>query len=181
MKHEDPSRGFAPLAGSGAKLLILGSLPGQRSIAAGEYYAHPQNAFWRIMGALFDAGPEHPYPLRAERLRRAGVAVWDVLESSVRAGSMDAAIEDATAVPNDFAVFMGRYPRIGRICFNGRKAAELFERRVLPGMPDGVCPARVTLPSTSPAYAAMSFEDKLARWARGLDRADRDLLRAAVD
>lgn len=160
------AHGFAPLARADARTLILGSLPSQRSLQSGEYFAHPRNAFWRIMGELIDAGPDHPYPVRVERMLTAGLAVWDVLASAVRPGSLDAAIDRETASPNDFALFLREHPGIRRVCFNGQKAAAMFERLVLVGIAeraDGL--SFITLPSTSPAHAAMSFEEKLRNWS----------------
>lgn len=160
------AHGFAPLARSDARTLILGSLPSRLSIQSGEYFAHPRNAFWRIMGELIDAGPDNPYPVRVERTLAAGLAVWDVLASAVRPGSMDAAIDRETASPNDFALFLREHPGIRRVCFNGQKAAAMFERLVMTGIAqqaDGL--GFVTLPSTSPAHAAMSFDEKLRHWS----------------
>lgn len=157
--------GFPPIADEDAVVLILGTLPSVRSLEKRQYYGHPQNAFWKIMGELFDAGPDLGYAERTERLKSQKVAVWDVLQSSVRPGSMDADIEQSTAAANDFGGFFADHPKIRCIFFNGRKSAELFARF---GAADGVpvdleC---VTLPSTSPAYASMSFVTKLEQWAQ---------------
>ena len=126
------SRGFAPVVGHRPKLLILGSLPGTKSLEMSEYYAQPQNAFWRIMDVLFDAGPQIPYGERLGRLTARGVAVWDVLAAGRRPGSLDSSIDAATAVVNDFRSFFASHGGIRLICFNGAKAAELYRRRVLP-------------------------------------------------
>ena len=161
-----PSSGFAPIADPGIRVLILGSLPSRRSIAAGQYYGHPQNAFWRIMGELVDAGPDRPYAQRTARLLAAGIGVWDVLQSSIRPGSMDADIDLRSAKANDFGRFLEQHPGLDRICFNGRKAADLFRRMgclASAAMRNGI--EFVTLPSTSPAYAAMPLEEKIARWS----------------
>ena len=161
---EPRSAGFAPVAGPAISTLILGSLPSRRSIAAGQYYGHPRNAFWPIMGELFDAGPDRPYPERTARLVAAGVGLWDVLASSVRPGSMDSAIEIGSATPNDFDAFLRGHPGVRRIFFNGRKAAELFARmRCLESRAGTI--EYATLPSTSPAFAAMPFDEKLAQWS----------------
>ena len=161
-----PDTGFPPIADAHAKILILGSLPGQVSLQRQQYYAHPHNAFWKIMGHLFAAGPELPYAERAQRLMQNGVALWDVCAAAHRPGSLDAAIVHASVVPNDFAAFMESHPDITLIGFNGGKAADLYRRLVLPGLPAKLRAIRTeTLPSTSPAHAAMSFEGKLSRWA----------------
>jgi len=161
----ESSAGFAPIAAANARTLILGSLPGRRSLAAAEYYAHRQNAFWPIMAALFGVGGS--YESRCEQLTREGMAVWDVLANSVRPGSMDADIHLDTAVPNDFSEFLSEHADVKRICFNGRKAEQLFEKLVIPKLTTPL-PELISLPSTSPAYAKMSFNDKLDDWASKL-------------
>lgn len=156
---------FPPIGDSHARALILGSLPGQVSLQRQQYYAHPHNAFWKIMAHLFGAGPELPYAERAQALVQNGIALWDVCAAAQRPGSLDAAIVHASVVPNDFAAFIASHPDIGLICFNGGKAADLYQRLVLPGLPDTLRAIRTEiLPSTSPAHAAMPFEEKLARW-----------------
>jgi hypoxanthine-DNA glycosylase len=157
--------GFVPLASFDARILILGSLPSQRSIADDEYYAHPQNAFWRIMAELVDA--DGSYADRCSALQRGGIALWDVLASSVRPGSLDADIQMSTADVNDFEQFLAEHNAIERICFNGQKAAKIFSDRV----PQDVVENRIqliTLPSTSAAHAAMHFDEKLKIWKNGI-------------
>ena len=165
------SSGFPPIVGAGAHVLVLGSLPSRKSIEASEYYAHPQNVFWRIMARLFDTTPEASYQKRTELLRSNRIAVWDVLASSVRPGSMDSDIEISTARPNDFASFYETNPGIGLVCFNGRKADNMYKKMVLDGQAGLRRDMRYeTLPSTSPAFASMSFEEKLAEWSIVLQR-----------
>jgi TDG/mug DNA glycosylase family protein len=163
----DLSRGFPPVVGLKPRVLVLGSLPGAASIAAGEYYAMRHNAFWKIMGALCAAGPELDYERRLGALRQAGIALWDVLHAAVRPGSLDADIVAATQQVNDIAGLVGRHRSIRLIAFNGRKAAAVFFRHVGPRLArtDIEC---VTLPSTSPAYAMLRPAEKLARWRAGL-------------
>lgn len=166
------SAGFPPIADSAATVLILGSLPSRKSIEASEYYAHPQNAFWRIMGKLIGAGRDLPYTEREDLLKQNCIAVWDVLASSVRPGSMDSDIDVSTAAPNDFSSFLETYRGIRLVCFNGRKAARMFEDLVLPSYPRLRQEIRFeTLPSTSPAFASMSFEEKLRKWSIVLQNA----------
>lgn len=161
-----PDTGFPPFANTHARILILGSLPGQVSLQRQQYYAHPHNAFWKIMGRLFGAGPELAYAERAQRLIQNGIALWDVCATAQRPGSLDADIVHASVVPNDFAAFIKSHPDIVLICFNGGKAANLYRRLVLPGLPASLRTIHTeTLPSTSPAHAAMTFEEKLMRWA----------------
>lgn len=157
-------RGFPPVAQRGARLLVLGSMPGVASLEAGEYYAHPHNQFWRIMGELLGFAPAAGYAKRTAALAAAGVALWDVVRSCRRPGSLDAAIDDDSIVVNDFAVFLAQHRRIARVCFNGRKAESAWRRHVKPGLP----PTRKfdyrLLPSTSPAHAGMSYRRKLQIW-----------------
>jgi TDG/mug DNA glycosylase family protein len=159
-------KGFPPIADAHARILILGSLPGQVSLQRQQYYALPHNAFWKIMGQLFGAGPELPYAERMRHLVRNGIALWDVCAAAQRPGSLDASIVHSSVVPNDLAAFIESHPDIGLICFNGGKAADLYRRLVLPGLPATDRTIRyATLPSTSPAHAGMPFEEKLTRWA----------------
>ncbi len=138
-------------------------MPGAASLAAAQYYAHPRNAFWPIMGALFGAGPELPYPERLQRLKDAGVALWDVIAGCERRGSLDSAITPASIEANDFAGLFRDCPHIGHVFFNGTAAETVFRRHVRGRI---ALPALhfTRLPSTSPAHAARSFEAKLAAW-----------------
>ena len=159
-------RGFAPIAQAGAKSLVLGSLPSQMSLQKQQYYGNSRNSFWQLMGELFAAGPELAYAERAARLAACGVAVWDVLQSSVRPGSSDSAIDQNTAVANDFVSFFAGHPEIQLVCFNGQKAAQLFARLVATDLDPSCSTLRYKiLPSTSPAHAAMSFGQKLEHWS----------------
>lgn len=163
------SVGFPPIADERARVLVLGSLPGRKSLEMQEYYAQPYNAFWRIMGELMGAGPDLPYRERLTLLRVRGLAVWDVLAAGEREGSLDSAIVPASIVVNDFNTFFARHGKIELICFNGNTAANLFRRKVHPKLaPQWVSIERRVLPSTSPAYAALRFGDKLERWAAAL-------------
>lgn len=157
-------RSFPPISAPDAELLILGSMPGIASLEAGQYYAHPRNAFWPIMGNLFGAGPGLPYTERVAVLAARGVAVWDVLKLCVREGSLDAAIREE--VPNDFAAFFAAHPRIRRIGLNGGKAAASFRKYAARHMPAGA--ETIILPSTSPAHAALSPAAKQAAWRGAL-------------
>lgn len=163
------SVGFPPIEDAAARVLVLGSLPGVKSLEMREYYAQPYNAFWRIMGELVGAGPELEYPARMLRLRAHGLAVWDVLAAGEREGSLDSAIVPASIVVNDFSAFFARHRELRLICFNGNTAAGLFRRKVLPSLePQWAAIERRALPSTSPAYASLRFEQKLARWREAL-------------
>jgi double-stranded uracil-DNA glycosylase len=164
--HRILSRAFPPVRSPDVRILILGSLPGQRSLAERRYYAQPRNAFWSIMGELCGAGPDVQYDARLERLRAAGVALWDVLAAGERPGSLDSAIVRSTIVTNDFARFYAAHPAIGLVCFNGTKAAELYRRDILPDLDERARSLpRHTLPSTSPANASVSYRRKLEQWS----------------
>jgi len=156
---------FLPIAAKDARILILGSMPGRRSLEARQYYAHRQNAFWRILGALLGFDPSSPYAARIRALKRARIALWDVLHSCEREGSLDASIE--AEIANDFERFFRAHPRLGRVYFNGAKAEASFRRHVRPGLGRALR-GRVLrfarLPSTSPAHASLPFARKLAAW-----------------
>jgi TDG/mug DNA glycosylase family protein len=177
------SRGFPPIAGAGARVLILGSLPGRKSLEMSQYYAQPQNAFWRIMGELFSAGPAQPYDERRQRLIAAGVAVWDVLAAGERNGSLDSAIVTASIVINGFQGFFEQHPDVRLVCCNGTKASELYRRYVLPTLTPPFSALEVRrLPSTSPANASIRFDSKLEQWRGALSQIaaqHRDVERAA--
>jgi len=163
-EHVERSAGFAPLESVDARTLILGSLPSRRSIECNQYYAHSRNAFWPIMANLVAATGS--YEERCKVLGRNQIAVWDVLASSVRPGSLDSDIDLTTAEVNDFTTFFAEHAALERICFNGQAAAKIFRQRVARHI---VCSnlQMVTLPSTSPAHAAMNFEQKLELWGLG--------------
>lgn len=157
-------RGFPPIADHNATILILGSLPGRASLVARQYYAHPRNGFWPILADVVGFSAGAPYAERAAALMRAGIAVWDVCAAAVRPGSLDSAIDAASVKPNDFAAFFVHHPKIMRVAFNGAAAAVLYRRHRLPAEGLGF----VQLPSTSPAYAAMNFSAKRAKWTQAM-------------
>jgi TDG/mug DNA glycosylase family protein len=162
-------RGFPPIAGPDARVLILGTAPSERSLLEGRYYAQPQNAFGRIMEALFAEGARLGYDERVEMLGTAGVAVWDVLHAADRVGSLDSAIVPETAVPNDIRGFLAEHPRVRSVYFNGAEAERLFGRHMGPALSESDLRLE-RLPSTSPANAAKSFDAKLEAW-RAVQRA----------
>ena len=154
---------FEPIEDTASTVLILGSMPGKASLAAGEYYAHPQNAFWTIMGELVGAYPGLPYKDRLKILRSSGIALWDVLGSCVRKSSLDSHIEADSEVPNDFKSFFIRHPDITRVFFNGAKAEQCFMKYARPSL-ESVPLQYQRLPSTSPANAGIPYEKKLLAW-----------------
>jgi len=152
---------LAPVAHANAKVLILGSMPGAESLAQQQYYAHPRNAFWPIMASLYGFAADLPYALRLQQLTAHGVALWDVLAYCEREGSLDSAIRNEQ--PNDFHRFFAAHPHISLVALNGGKAAQSFQKHVMPHLTLPV-PRLMALPSTSPAYAAMPFSQKLQLW-----------------
>ena len=153
---------FTPLVAPGARVLILGNMPGVRSLQDQQYYAHPRNAFWPITAELYGFDAAAPYPERVAALTGAGVAVWDVLRSCRRVGSLDAAVEPDSMTANDFGAFFADHPTIARICFNGAAAEKNYRRLVALPHPPGL-----RLPSTSPAHTA-AYPAKLAAWREAL-------------
>ncbi len=165
------STGFPPISNARARFLILGTLPGQASLAANQYYAQKQNAFWKIIAALTNTPLTLSYAQRKQLLLKNNIALWDVCRSAERHGSLDSNIKLATLIPNDFQNFLKSHKNIRLICFNGQFAEKLFRRIVLPTLtlnPDKIHFA--SLPSTSPAHAAMQFEEKLAYWKIEIDQ-----------
>jgi TDG/mug DNA glycosylase family protein len=154
---------FPAISDSRCRVLILGSMPGKASLRANQYYAHPQNAFWRILSAYFEFPVDAPYEQRVAELLRHHLAVWDVLRSCTRESSLDSDIVEASIVPNDFARFLSEHPAIRSICFNGSKAEACYRRHVLPSLPERDLGYH-RLPSTSPANASTSYAKKLAAW-----------------
>ena len=157
--------GFPPVAAAGARLLILGSMPGVESLRQCRYYAHPRNAFWAVIGELCGVAADESYEMRCRALIDHGIALWDVIAACHRPGSLDSSIDQQSLIVNDFADFLRRYTGISAICFNGKSAAALFRRHVI--RPDRLSvdyPALYTLPSTSPANARIGIAEKIRLW-----------------
>ena len=154
---------FQPIAGSHAKILILGSMPGQASLAANQYYAHRRNAFWPIIVQLLQISPDALYEEKITALKTSHIALWDVLKSCKRAGSLDSMIETDTQTINDFQSFFPAHKKITHVFFNGGKAEACFKRYVLPESDLGLIKLS-RLPSSSPANARLSLEEKCRIW-----------------
>ncbi|WP_333608447.1 DNA-deoxyinosine glycosylase [Arsukibacterium sp.] len=154
--------GLAPVLPAKARLLILGSMPGAQSLSEQQYYAHPRNAFWPIMAKLLHFDPQLPYTERLLRLQQHGVALWDVLQSCQRQGSLDTAIR--AEQPNNFQQLIQQQSQLKLIAFNGAKAWQSFRKSVLPQLFTENSPKFITLPSTSPAHAAKRFSEKFEHW-----------------
>lgn len=159
---ESRARHFPPVAGTGTRVLILGSLPGVASLAAGQYYAHPRNAFWRLVGGLIgvDLGGL-PYPDRLRSVEAAGIGLWDVVGSASRRGSLDQAIRDPELA--DLAGLVLTLPALRAIAFNGATAARHGRARLAGSWAGGAAPELLDLPSSSPAHT-MPFAEKARRW-----------------
>jgi hypoxanthine-DNA glycosylase len=160
---------FPPIASADSWVLILGTMPGKVSLRERQYYAHPQNAFWRITAEILGFDAASAYSVRVSSLKAEGVAVWDVLKSCTRASSLDSDIDTSTIVPNDFRRFFATHPHVRRVCFNGAKAAALYSRYVQPHLRGVPSVEHLRLPSTSPANAAIPRADKLRAW-RAIER-----------
>ena len=151
---------MAPVGADDAVVVLLGSLPGEASLAAQRYYAHPQNQFWRLLGgAIGEELASLDYDRRLARLDVRGIALWDVVAEATRDGSLDGAIRGATA--NPLTEFVARHPRLAGIGFNGQTAARIGRQAIGPALGRLVA---IDLPSSSPAYT-IPFATKAARWA----------------
>jgi TDG/mug DNA glycosylase family protein len=163
--------GLPPLVADNTRLLILGSFPGTASLAAQQYYGHPQNQFWRILAAIFGASAEDicasSYEKRSAWMLSQGVGLWDVYASCERVGSLDAKIRNAEV--NDFAGLRLRCPALQAVAHNGAESFRHTDRLDHLGLPT------VRLPSTSPANASWSFERKLAAWRDGFEQFGMDI------
>lgn len=156
------STGFPPIIAPGARCLILGSMPSVASLSAHHYYAHPRNAFWPIMASLCGFDVALDYEARCQQLQQHHIAVWDVLHTCQRQGSLDSAIEAKSMTYNNIQALLQHYPNIEFVFLNGGKAASLF--KTLANTQQLHHLRAIQLPSTSPAHAAISFSDKLAIW-----------------
>ena len=156
-------QGLAPVLNTNTRVLVLGSFPGVASLRAQQYYGHPQNHFWKILGALWQAPlPTLPYPERVAALLDHGLGLWDVYGACEREGSLDADIRNAAV--NDFAGVFHACPRLEAIAHNGGESFRHAKHTQAFGLPV------YKLPSTSPANASWSFERKLAAWSEVLQR-----------
>jgi hypoxanthine-DNA glycosylase len=146
------------------RVLVLGSMPGTVSLQANQYYAHARNSFWPIMAEVFDFDRNAAYNKRLACLKNAGVGLWDVYSECQRSGSLDAAIDRKTASINDFSLILTHCKNLQAIALNGKAAQQAFKTNVAESLPESI--VLLDMPSTSPAYAAMSYEEKKQYWAR---------------
>ena len=154
---------FEPIVGSHAKILILGSMPGEASLSANQYYAHRRNAFWPIIAQLLQINPAAAYQDKIAALKSSPLALWAALKSCTRHGRPDSMIEADTQAINDFQSFFSVHQQIKHVFFNGGKAEACFKRYVL-SVDELKFLSVSRLPSTSPANARLSLEDKLRIW-----------------
>lgn len=162
--------GLAPVIAANTRILVLGSFPGAASLAAQQYYAHPRNQLWSILSALVGEDlAVLPYAERLPRLLAHGVGLWDVLGACERAGSLDSAIRKPAA--NDFARLRELCPQLQTVGFNGQTSGKFAPQFAQAGY------RTLVLPSTSPAHATMSFEQKMIAWAELLDGQDHTVIR----
>lgn len=159
-------RGFSSIVDDNSHILILGSMPGEESLRLLQYYAHPRNTFWRIIGSLFSFDYHISYENRVKELKKNNVAVWDVMKKCQREGSLDSNIKNDTIEENDFVQFFSKYLNIKYVFFNGSKAEQEFNRRVLPKLQNREKFHFEKLPSTSPAMAMLNFDQKLKHWEK---------------
>lgn len=157
--------GLPPQVGEGCRVLVLGSMPGEASLQASRYYAHPRNRFWPMMASLCGFAAAAPYEDRLRALQRAGVGLWDVIGRCERRGSLDARIVRGSEEANPVGDLLVTHRSIAAIAFNGGKAADAFRRHVQPRLPEARMPALFALPSTSPANAAIRDEALREAWA----------------
>lgn len=158
---------FPPISNPDITILILGSMPGNDSLKAGKYYAHPRNTFWPIMAELFKFQHTLSYGERLALLTSNGIGLWDVIGRCKRKSSLDSTIVESSIQVNDFSSFLKNHPRVTRIFFNGGKAEQSFRRYVVPTIStDAIALQR--LPSTSPAHARMSYQEKRQVWREAL-------------
>lgn len=169
----DLCRSFPFSAASDAEVLIVGSMPGERSLQVRQYYAHPHNLFWEIMADICHVGREQPYDKRLQGLRKSRIALWDVARECRRHGSLDGNIRPASVVPNDFQALFAHAPHIHSVFFNGHAAEQLFRRWVAKTLPitQSQQLTLVRLPSTSPAHATLPRARKKELWQRTITAA----------
>lgn len=159
---------FPPIVGNKPRVLILGSMPGQMSLQQKQYYAHPRNAFWWLMSHHFGFLESLDYSERVAELKSSGVAVWDVLHDCERKGSLDSNIVKQSETVNNFASFFDAHPMIEKILFNGVTAETIFKRHWGSLMDTPPQRSWLRMPSTSPAHASLTREQKYRIWQQAL-------------
>lgn len=158
--------GFSPIATPDIRVLILGSMPGVRSLELNQYYGHPRNLFWPLMEELVGVPVDAPYEERLIQLNAKGIGLWDSLKAAERPGSLDASIVAHSEIVNDFPAFLAEHQQLRAIVFNGKKSESAFTKHVLQAGHAGLFTeiAFLPMPSTSPANASISLAEKRRRW-----------------
>ncbi|MBL7003926.1 MAG: DNA-deoxyinosine glycosylase [Gammaproteobacteria bacterium] len=155
-------KSFPPIIGHEPKILVLGSSPGVISVKKQQYFAHSRNVFWPIMAQLFGIDISQGYENTVKQFEKLPIALWDCLKQCNREGSLDSAIDKKSLEANDFVSIFEKHPTIHHVFCNGGLSFQYFNKLVLPTLSFSV---KITqLPSTSPAHAAMGFQQKLEKW-----------------
>ncbi len=158
-------KSFAPVIDDETEVMVIGTMPGEASLKAQEYYAYKHNLFWKIVAELLGGGAAfEDYESKLSCLRQAHIGLWDNLQYCERKGSLDSHIKNAQ--PNDFEALLRRFPKVRRLVFNGQQSYKFFKKFHPQLMAQFEC---VAAPSTSPANASVSAGDKLAAWRKALD------------
>ncbi len=156
--------GFPAIANKKSRLLILGSMPGVKSLEQQQYYAHPSNVFWKIISELFNVELDADYESRLKTILKHRIALWDVVKSCQRPGSLDSSIIHSSIIMNDFKKFFIEHPMVQSVLFNGKKSEQLFRKYIFPELGKQQSLKLHGLPSTSPAHAGMTYRQKLDKW-----------------
>ena len=156
-----------PVINDQAEILILGSMPGKTSLKSGQYYAHPQNLFWRLLEDILHISRSFDYQERCACLVEHRIGLWDTVKTCTRSSSLDSDILDTSIVVNNVSKLLTTYCHINLICFNGKKAEQIFLRHIAPTLDHYLLDSLklVCLPSTSPANASILFASKLKKWS----------------
>ena len=163
IKTDNYCESFSPVVGTDPKILILGTMPGRKSLEMQEYYSHPRNILWKIIFNLLKVTETNTYSEKIELVKERQIALWDVCYSCRREGSLDSNIKDET--PNQIPDFLKRYPSIEIIIFNGQKAREKYLKYF--DYSEGL--EYHCLPSTSPANTSMNFQEKIVKWSHTIN------------
>ena len=158
-------KSFKPSIDNNSKILILGSMPGVKSLEEQQYYAHPQNRFWKVMASVCNEPKLHEfdYDLKLKILLKNNIALWDTIKYCKRNGSLDSDIQNET--PNDIRKLLRKYPNIKTICLNGNKAYSSFKKYFPDLLGKYTC---LKMPSTSPANARYSLDILIKEWSKVL-------------
>ena len=159
--------GFKPIIDGKPKILILGSMPGEASLQQSQYYANPRNLFWEIVATHLNFEPTITYEKKIKQLIENKIALWDVIGSCQRQGSLDSSIRSSSIKVNNFQKLFTSFPSIRHVFFNGTKARTEFHKRVIPELGELYSKLDlVLLPSTSPANASISRDEKMTQWSK---------------